>query len=429
MDGVDFDVALTTYRRPDMAVAAIASCLSQGTRLRRVVVVDDASRDTTEERIRALRDPEVLLHVRAENGGIGAARRDAMARCDAEWTVTLDSDPWISSPGRSRSSPRESNERHRASGSSALATAGIPEESLPASSRKVSSTTRVGSPGPPFRGASEATTCAACPVESGKPFNGHRIAPGWRTRCSSWTRRGLPTRLPPRLPGAPEIGWRRGEHARDGVSAPREARAGRRGGPRGVRGNPRSSRRCLAGVRAIARWRRAQDGSGLRRPAGATDSRREVGGRGIAPGGTEGGLPRAHPRVRRREGGVRVGLPPELDTRRRDAGLAVPSSDTVRRELPPRRFARRQRSFPSSSGPRDSARSSARSRDRGHPLALQQLDRVPPAVCSKVGLCSTIMNGDASPRAPPRRSGAGLCTRIPRRRASSRPRRAPPARR
>lgn len=92
MDGVDFDVALTTYRRPDMAVAAIASCLSQGTRLRRVVVVDDASRDTTEERIRALRDPRVLLHVRAENGGIGAARRDAMARCDAEWTVLLDSD-------------------------------------------------------------------------------------------------------------------------------------------------------------------------------------------------------------------------------------------------------------------------------------------------------------------------------------------------
>ncbi len=92
MDGVDFDVALTTYRRPDMAVAAIASCLSQGTRLRRVVVVDDASRDTTEERIRAFRDPRVLLHVRAENGGIGAARRDAMARCDAEWTVILDSD-------------------------------------------------------------------------------------------------------------------------------------------------------------------------------------------------------------------------------------------------------------------------------------------------------------------------------------------------
>jgi glycosyltransferase involved in cell wall biosynthesis len=92
MDEFGFDIALTTYRRPDMVVAAIGSCLSQGTRLRRVVVVDDASRDTTEERIRALRDPRVLLHVRAENGGIGAARRDAMARSDAEWTVTLDSD-------------------------------------------------------------------------------------------------------------------------------------------------------------------------------------------------------------------------------------------------------------------------------------------------------------------------------------------------
>jgi glycosyltransferase involved in cell wall biosynthesis len=92
MATTDFDVAVTTYRRPDMVMAAIRSCLSQGERLRRVIVVDDASGDATEERIRALQEPRVLLHVRDQNGGIGAARRDAMARSDADWTVMLDSD-------------------------------------------------------------------------------------------------------------------------------------------------------------------------------------------------------------------------------------------------------------------------------------------------------------------------------------------------
>lgn len=89
---VQLDIALTTYRRPEMVVAAIRSCLAQGERLRRLIVVDDASGDSTEERVRALGDPRVVLHVHAQNGGIGSARRDAMARSDADWTVMLDSD-------------------------------------------------------------------------------------------------------------------------------------------------------------------------------------------------------------------------------------------------------------------------------------------------------------------------------------------------
>jgi glycosyltransferase involved in cell wall biosynthesis len=92
MTGTKFDVAITTFRRPDMVVAAVRSCLLQGDRLNSVVVVDDASGDDTGKKIAALGDPRIVFHERATNGGIGAARGDAMARCISEWTVMLDSD-------------------------------------------------------------------------------------------------------------------------------------------------------------------------------------------------------------------------------------------------------------------------------------------------------------------------------------------------
>jgi glycosyltransferase involved in cell wall biosynthesis len=87
-----FDVAITTFRRPDMVVAAVRSCLRQGGQLNSVVVVDDASGDDTGKRIAALSDARIVFHERAANGGIGAARRDALALCSSEWTVMLDSD-------------------------------------------------------------------------------------------------------------------------------------------------------------------------------------------------------------------------------------------------------------------------------------------------------------------------------------------------
>jgi glycosyltransferase involved in cell wall biosynthesis len=90
--GTKFDVAITTFRRPDMVVAAVRSCLLHGGRLNSVVVVDDASGDDTGKKIAALGDPRIVFHERATNGGIGAARNDAMARCTSEWTVMLDSD-------------------------------------------------------------------------------------------------------------------------------------------------------------------------------------------------------------------------------------------------------------------------------------------------------------------------------------------------
>ena len=64
----------------------------QGPRLRKVIVVDDASGDDTREQLEALGDPRVEYHVLAENGGMGIARNEAFKHCDADWAILLDSD-------------------------------------------------------------------------------------------------------------------------------------------------------------------------------------------------------------------------------------------------------------------------------------------------------------------------------------------------
>ena len=87
-----FDVAITSYKRPDMVKAAVASCLSQGPLLDKVIAVDDGSGDDTAEVIRSLKDPRIVFFQRAANGGIATARRDAFALSEADWTVILDSD-------------------------------------------------------------------------------------------------------------------------------------------------------------------------------------------------------------------------------------------------------------------------------------------------------------------------------------------------
>ena len=89
---ITFDVAITTYRRPDFAVAAVLSCLRQGPRLRKVIVIDDASGDNTSKRLMAMNDVRIECHVREINGGTGMARHDALQKCSADWVVMLDSD-------------------------------------------------------------------------------------------------------------------------------------------------------------------------------------------------------------------------------------------------------------------------------------------------------------------------------------------------
>ncbi len=87
-----FDIAITSYKRPELVKAAVLSCLSQGPLLHKIIVVDDASEDHTEDVIRSVKDPRIVFAQRAQNGGIAAARRDAFALSDGDWTISLDSD-------------------------------------------------------------------------------------------------------------------------------------------------------------------------------------------------------------------------------------------------------------------------------------------------------------------------------------------------
>ena len=89
---MQFDIVITTYKRPAMARDAVVSCLNQGPLLNKVIVVDDASGDNTAEVIHTLNDPRIVFFQRQTNGGIAAARRDAFALSEADWTISLDSD-------------------------------------------------------------------------------------------------------------------------------------------------------------------------------------------------------------------------------------------------------------------------------------------------------------------------------------------------
>ena len=87
-----FDVVITTYKRPDLAFAAVSSCLMQGDLLDNVILVDDGSDDDTVQKMRKVEDKRLIILERALNGGIAAARRDGYALSEAEWTISLDSD-------------------------------------------------------------------------------------------------------------------------------------------------------------------------------------------------------------------------------------------------------------------------------------------------------------------------------------------------
>ena len=87
-----FDIAIPTYKRPFLSKQAVLSCLSQGALVKKVIVVDDGSGDETTDVINSIGDARILYYQRPTNGGMTAARRDAFALSDAEWTVSLDSD-------------------------------------------------------------------------------------------------------------------------------------------------------------------------------------------------------------------------------------------------------------------------------------------------------------------------------------------------
>lgn len=89
-------VIITCYNRAKEIQRAIGSVRWQTYGNVEVIVVDDASRDASVERISALVDPQLTLVRHSLNQGQNAAIRSGLAHCNGEYVAFLDSDDiWL----------------------------------------------------------------------------------------------------------------------------------------------------------------------------------------------------------------------------------------------------------------------------------------------------------------------------------------------
>lgn len=90
-------VVIPTYNRASLLGRALSSVLAQTLRPLEIIVVDDGSRDGTDELIRS-QFPEVR-YLRQDNRGVSAARNLGIEAAGCDWIALLDSDDeWL--PGK-----------------------------------------------------------------------------------------------------------------------------------------------------------------------------------------------------------------------------------------------------------------------------------------------------------------------------------------
>jgi glycosyltransferase involved in cell wall biosynthesis len=87
------DVVIPTYNRAQDIGRALDSVLAQTYPVRDIFVIDDGSRDNTEDLVASgYRDR--VRYVRQSNAGPAAARNNGIGRCRADWVAFLDSDDY-----------------------------------------------------------------------------------------------------------------------------------------------------------------------------------------------------------------------------------------------------------------------------------------------------------------------------------------------
>lgn len=95
-------VIIPTYNRASFIESAVRSVLEQEGqeeyfRINEVVVVDDASKDDTENVLGAIEDKRIRYHKLSRNGGAGHARNTGATLVQSEWIAFQDSDDiWMS---------------------------------------------------------------------------------------------------------------------------------------------------------------------------------------------------------------------------------------------------------------------------------------------------------------------------------------------
>ena len=92
-------VIIPTYNRELSIVKSVESVLNQTYPVQEVIVVDDGSKDNTEEVVRQIKDGRVKYYKTPENHGAGAARNYGVKQARCEWIAFHDSDDeWL--PGK-----------------------------------------------------------------------------------------------------------------------------------------------------------------------------------------------------------------------------------------------------------------------------------------------------------------------------------------
>jgi len=87
-----FSIIIPVYNRAEEIKRAINSCLNQEFSDFEVIVVDDASTDTTAEIVRKFLDNKIVLLKHTENQGVCMTRNTGIDSSSGEWLLLLDSD-------------------------------------------------------------------------------------------------------------------------------------------------------------------------------------------------------------------------------------------------------------------------------------------------------------------------------------------------
>lgn len=89
---IDVSIVIAAWNAQDFILTAINSALSQKEVSVEVLVVDDASSDSTCAVVESIKDSRVKLLRSEKNGGPGAARNIGFAAAQGKWIAVLDSD-------------------------------------------------------------------------------------------------------------------------------------------------------------------------------------------------------------------------------------------------------------------------------------------------------------------------------------------------
>lgn len=91
---IKFSVVIPSYNRAVLIPKTIQSVLDQTVQDFEIIVVDDGSKDNTEEVVRVIPDSRISYY-KKENGERGAARNYGAARAKGQYVTFIDSDDWM----------------------------------------------------------------------------------------------------------------------------------------------------------------------------------------------------------------------------------------------------------------------------------------------------------------------------------------------